>query len=215
MQLWHELVGAHDGPGHQLREERHVETVVEHVDHGQDAAPVDVHQIADALEGEERYADGQQDVVDAEARRAAQQVAGHGHIVDHLDGDAEKVVEHRRKKIGVLIIKEHGEARNDAGAQPERAPAPGRAVDEPPEDVGHGHRRYQDEREKSARLVIEKDADKEQERIAHQHFVAHQTEDGEHRGKECPEVELREEQRRVRVECKRVFQKIDQHYCSS
>ena len=61
-ELRQEIGGAHDRPGHQLREERHVERHVERVAAHLDIAAIDVGHVRDAVKREERDPDRQQDL---------------------------------------------------------------------------------------------------------------------------------------------------------
>ena len=61
-QLRQEIGGAHDGAGDQLREERHVERHVERVAAHRGVAAIDVGDVGDAVEGEKRDPDRQQDL---------------------------------------------------------------------------------------------------------------------------------------------------------
>lgn len=64
VELRNELVGAHNRAGHQLREEREVETEVEDVRYGLDFTAVDVDAVTHGLEREERNAYRQNNLVD-------------------------------------------------------------------------------------------------------------------------------------------------------
>ena len=60
--MWHEIARTDDGSSHQLREERHVKSIVEHRGEGAELASVDVDGVAHALEREETDAHRQEDV---------------------------------------------------------------------------------------------------------------------------------------------------------
>ncbi len=63
IELWHKLVGTHNGAGYELGEEGGVETEVEDVGGWQDFAVIGVDNVADVLKGEEADAYGQDDGV--------------------------------------------------------------------------------------------------------------------------------------------------------
>jgi len=62
--LGNEVLGPHDGAGHELREEREVEEVVRPAVERTQLAAVDVDRVAQRLEDEERDAHGQEDVAE-------------------------------------------------------------------------------------------------------------------------------------------------------
>ena len=98
-QLRQQLVGAHDRPGHEVREEgledRHVAER-----RGPRLAAVDVHHVGDRLEGEERDADRQDDLKQRQRRAEPDRVE---RVVDLVDEEAqvlEDAEQPRSKTIG-------------------------------------------------------------------------------------------------------------------
>lgn len=73
------------------------------------------------------------------------------------------------------------------------------------EEIGTGHKQ-QYQHKQTARLVIKEQADEEQERIAQQPFAVYQAEDCKDNGKECPEIELSEKQRRILLKKENMFE---------
>jgi hypothetical protein len=65
-----DVVIAHDGAGDELGEEADVEQVAAGAMGGLRGATIDIHEIADLLEGEEGNADGQDDGLPRERRQA-------------------------------------------------------------------------------------------------------------------------------------------------
>ena len=117
VELRDELVGPHDGTGHQLWKETDIEAEVEDVSDRFDAVTIHIHDVADGLEGIERDAHGEQNGIDAEAVGAGHLVADPRENVEHPELRSEEVVHHIGDEVGVLEIEEDGEVDDDAEGQ--------------------------------------------------------------------------------------------------
>lgn len=145
-----EIACPHDRPRHQLGEKGDVEEVVDPSAERLDPPPVDVDHVADALEGEERDADGQEDV--PVLKLQIQQPIG-------TDIEAQ-VVEHQRQRsqqeVEILEVGQHAEVHAEAQRHQRLAGArrggPGQVM--PDEEIGSGREDQQPEPEAAA-LVIE------------------------------------------------------------
>ncbi len=114
-----ELVGAYDRACDELREEADVEAVVEEVGERSDASAVDVHQVADALEGVEGYAYGEPYHVDAEVAIAEYGVAEFGEVVAYDEVGAEYLVDHVDCEVGVFEVAEDNEVYHHSEGDPQ------------------------------------------------------------------------------------------------
>ena len=212
VELRDEVAGFYDRSGHQLGEERDVETEIEQVAHRFYQSPVHVGRIADDLERVEGDSHGQDDAVYAEERLAEQPVALGSQQVGHLEGGAAYGIHQVREEVGILEVAQDGQV--DGDAQDEESPLlPTRlhAVDElGDKKVAARHEQEQAEKQ-SARLVVEQNADEKQVSVTKQPFVAEKRENGEDNGKKGPKLELREQQRTVRVEREYTFYIMPQH----
>ena len=132
VELRDEVAGFYDRSGHQLGEERDVETEIEQVAHRFHQPAVHIGRIADDLERVEGDSHGQDDAVYAEERLAEQPVALGSQQVGHLEGGAAYGIHQVREKVGILEVAQDGQV--DGDAQDEESPLlPTRlhAVDEP------------------------------------------------------------------------------------
>ncbi len=100
-QLRQEIGGAHDRPGDELREKRHVQRHVERLAAHRDIAAIHIHDIRDAVKREKADADRQQDFkkrqLVREAERARQLVGAEHKKIEILE-DAEQRQMHRRPR---------------------------------------------------------------------------------------------------------------------
>ena len=201
VELRDELARPHDRARDQLREEAHVEAEIQDVGHRLHVPAVHIHGIADHLEGEERDAHREHDAVHPEELRPAQHIAQHAEHVDDLQFQARQRMHEIREEIGVLEIAEQQQVDAHAQHQPGPFAARPRGGGDPPGDhkVRAGHK-DQDQHRQAAGLVVEEEADEKQEGIAQQPPVADQGEEGIDHGEKRPEIELGEQQRRVRIE---------------
>ena len=216
VELGDELACADYRPGHQLRKEAHVETEVKDIVHRPHLPPVNIHGVADDLESIERNAHGQHDAVHAETPRIARKgIARPGEHVEHMHVPSEQAVQHVREKVGILEVAKQQQVERDRQAKEQLAPPllP-RTINGPrQEEVGTGHE-HQQQHEQAARLVVEKQAYEEQERVAQHPPAVQQAEQSVHDGEERPEVELGEQQGRILIERENGFQKLQQHYAN-
>ena len=153
------VAGTDDGSGDELREERHVERIVEQRRQRLQVTPVDVDDVAHRLEGEKRYAHRQEDVVGLE-------IAAH-HLLPHA-----------AEEIGVLEIAQQPQV--DEQRECHQRPSCGSSVLQPVdargnEIIAQRHHGKQEEIE-AAGLIIEvigEGRDKEQSQRARvlQHHV--------------------------------------------
>ena len=100
MQLRNELRGAHDGAGHQLREERKVKAEIQEVLHRLDALPLHVHR----LESEEGDSHRQDDGIYPEQAGSCKDVEPLAQDIVHLQLQAEEVVHEIREEVRILEI---------------------------------------------------------------------------------------------------------------
>ena len=176
-----EIAGAHDGSCHQLGEERHIEGIVEQVVDGLYLTPVHVDGVAQRLEGEERYAHGQE-------------------YLQVVPGRSAKVAPQLPKEIGVLEISQQSQV--DYQAQRHHALAPC-ARAHVGHDVGNhivaaGDNGYQEEIEAAA-LVVEIVAERHHKESACERLLLqHGVDDNEDR-KHAHEQSAREDERRLLV----------------
>ena len=101
------MVGAHNRTGDQLREERDVEPEVENVGNVRDLPLIDIHQVADILEGIERDAHGQKDLGGVEIVRARPVVGPLRQPVDDLVLAADNRVVSVGAEVGVFEVEEY------------------------------------------------------------------------------------------------------------
>jgi len=211
-----ELVGADDGTCHELGEEADVEAVVEEVGERRYASAVDVHQVADALEGVERDADGEPDDVDAKVVGTEDGVAQLGEVVADDEIGAEDLVHHVDGEVGVLEIAEDDEVYDDARGDPQLGGQWGLGVlggvfdampDAQTDDVGEDGGDDEEGGEDAGGLVIEEDGDEEEESVSHEDPALPDEGEGEHdESEEGPEVELGEEEGVLVVESEDVVE---------
>ena len=76
-------------------------------------APVDIDNVADVLECEERYADGQQDDGSIEAVGVEHRIAPACQMVHHVDVGAEGGVINVGEEVGILEIAQHEQVDGD------------------------------------------------------------------------------------------------------
>ena len=157
--LGHEIRSAHDGTGHQLGKEGHVEPEVRQPAERRHMAPVDVHGVADGLEGVEADADGEQDAVDGPGR-PERSIGPHCEPVSRNDVGARRAVPRVGEEVGVLEIEQQAEVERDAQGEPPGPPSrlfgPGDAVSD--EVVADRGGEEQDEHEPTRRLPVEQKA---------------------------------------------------------
>ena len=125
---------------------------------------------------------------------------------------SEYVVHHIGEEIGVLEITQSQQVDDNADGQnsisapvllPRIDPFSGKEIID--------NRENQNQREQAAGLVIEEKADKEQETVSEQGLVLEKAEHGKHDGKECPKIELREQQRMFGVEGEQLLKEIERY----
>ena len=103
VQLRDKFRGTDNRPSHQLREEAHVEAKVQDVLNGLDVTPVDVHTVADRLEGKEADSDRQKDLLKDEV--GSQRLVGpQREGVLHGDFDTGEVVNKIGHEVGIFEI---------------------------------------------------------------------------------------------------------------
>ena len=100
LELRHEIGGAHDRAGDELREERLEQREIDEVARRRDDAVIDVEDIGDALEREERDADRQDHLEDRDLALEP--------------GRAQHVVQRRDEELEILEEAEHDEHDGDA-----------------------------------------------------------------------------------------------------
>ena len=103
VQLRDKFRGTDDRPSHELWEEAHVEAKVQDVLNGLDVTAVDVHTVADRLEGKEADSDRQKDLLKDEV--GSQRLVGpQREGVLHGDFDAGEVVNKIGHEVGIFEI---------------------------------------------------------------------------------------------------------------
>ena len=220
IQLGNEVGSLDDGTCHQLGKEGHIEPEIEDVAHRFHKSPVDIGRITDHLERIEGDSHGKNDSVHTPELALGEKVSRLSSDVGHLEVRAKQVIHHIGEEITVLEIAQNGQIHKDTQHQKSLAlplPVVSETVDEPRyRVVGAGDENEQSHK-KSARLIIEKEADKEKIGIL-QRTKRHdratyvllplggerhkQGETAEHKGEEYPELQLGEKQRTMRVEGK-------------
>ena len=195
-----------------MGEERDVKTEIEQVAYRFYQPTVHVGRIADDLERVEGDSHRQDDAVYAEERLAKQPVALGSQQVGHLEGGAAYGVHQVREEVSILEVAQDGQV--DGDTQDEKGPllpTPLHAVYELGDDeVAARHEQEQAEKQ-PARFVVEQNADEEQVSVTQQPLVAEKRKNGEDNGKKGPKLELREQQRTVRVEREHAFYVMPQH----
>ena len=211
MELRDEFIRPHDRPGHELREETEVEPEIEEIPYRKQCipAPVHIYDVADGLEGEERYSYRKEDRIHAECVVPCDKVAGDCEIILHLESGPEEVVDHVGQEVCVLVIEQQRQIDRNPQEQHQTLPKPPPAMRQEPacEVVVNDYEAEQDD-EQSAGLVIEEQAGEEQEGVPHQGFVLEEAEECHHEGEERPEIELGEQQRMGLVEREQVRKEI-------
>ena len=145
-----EIACPHDRSRHQLGEKGDVEEVIDPSAERLDPPPVDVDHVADALEGEERDADGQEDVPRLELE--VEQPPG-------AEIEAQ-VVEHQRQRsqqeVEILEVGQHAEVHAEAQRHQSLAGTNRGGLGQvmPDEEIGSG-REDQQAKPEAAALVIE------------------------------------------------------------
>ena len=206
IELRDELGCPHNGPCHQLREEADVEAKVEDVAHRLHFPPKDVHRVADDLKREERDAHREHDFVHVEEVLPAKDIAHPREDIEHAEMDVEEVVDDVGEEIGILEVAEQREVDDDAQHEPGLPfPFGRRGVDALGDEEVRARHEHQYQHKQSAGLVIEEQADEEQEGITQQALAVNQAENGKDNGKERPEIELREQQGRILLKEENVF----------
>ena len=198
----HELVGAHNRACHQLREERKVETEIQDVVDGLDFSAVNVDAVTHGLERKERDAHRQNNGV-YQRMRAEHLVACGGEEVVYVQFDAGKVVESVQEEVGIFIVAQNEQVYNDHDDHPEFLFPLLLGVFNPfANKKVRDHAENKDANVATARFVVEEHACRKQEGVAQQNAVLDQGERREHAGEKSPEIELRKQQRTVRVKRK-------------
>ena len=220
IQLGNEIGSLDDGACHQLGKEGHIEPEIEDVAHRFHKSPVNIGRITDHLERIEGDSHGKDDSIHTPELALGEKVSHLSGDVGHLEVRAKQVIYHIGEEITVLEIAQNGQIYKDTQYQKSLAlplPVVSETVDEPRyRVVGAGDENEQSHK-KSARLIIEKEADKEEIGIL-QRTKRHdratyvllplggerhkQGEATEHKGEEYPELQLGEKQRAMRVEGK-------------
>ena len=124
-------------------------------------------------------------------------------IVD-VEVDAGEIAERVEEEVRILVVAEDKEVDDDDDNHQEFLfPFHLRLLDPLADEEVRDDAEDEDAYVAAARLVVEEEAGRKQERVAEQELFMDEREDGEDDRKESPEVELRKEQRTVRVESKR------------
>ena len=118
--------------------------------------------------------------------------------------DARKLVEGVQEEVGILVVAKNEQVDDDDNDHQELLfPVRFGLLDPLAYEEVRDHAEGENADVAAARLVVEEEARGEQERVAHQDAVLDDGEEREYDGEESPEVELREQQRAVRVERER------------
>lgn len=129
--------------------------------------------------------------------------------VSHNEFRSEKIVHDIGQEVGVLVVAEqrqiHDNAQNHNGFPAKVSFHTGQS--ETCQIVIDNHEPKQNQ-EQSARLVVEKQADKEQEGIPKHDLVLENAQKGQHDGEERPEIELGEQQRVSLIKREQVLEKV-------
>ena len=217
VKLRHEFIGAHNGACHQLREERKVEAEIQDVVDGLDFTAVDVDAVAHGLEGEERNTDRQDNGV-YQRMGAEHLVACGSKEVVHVQLDTGKVVEGVQEEVRVLIVAQNKQVDDDHDDHPSFLFPLFFGLFNPLADKEvRYHTENKDANVASACLVVEEHAGRKQEGVAKQDAVLDQGECRKYKGKKSPEIELRKQQRTIRVKCKGSSEErndVVEHYLS-
>ena len=201
VELRHELVGTDDGTRHQLREETDIEAEIQDIAHILRPALIHIHHIADILEGIERDTHGQENLGGIKIGGARQLVAPLRQPVDNLVLAADDSVVGVGEEIGVFEVKQNQQTDHHPD---NHSPFPHtltlrmahyqaqRIVQQSVED--------QNQHEKPGGLIVEEETGEKQEPVAQEPLAMAEGEHREDKGKEGPEVELREQQRIFLIE---------------
>ena len=186
VELRDQLVRSHDRPGDQVREERQVQVEVDPARRLR-VAPLDVHDVCDRHEREERDPDGQDHL---EQRRAGVD-AQSGEPVRHVDGE----------EAVVLEVRERGERGHDRDRHHESPP--GRLLllrDREPADLGDRADPRQQPHEVPVPPGVEDVARRDHEELPRQRARVQEPVAQEDQAEEDGEIDRGEEHRRATLE---------------
>jgi hypothetical protein len=141
-----------------------------------------------------------------EPLRAAQHIAKKGKGIENPEVSAEKVIDDIRDEIGIFEIKE--EKPVDYQPDNEVVPLPFfgfHSINQVRLIVIEEGREEQNEDKQAARFVVKEQADDTQPRVSHQLLVLQPRKNRKHQREKHPEIKLREQQRRVGVECEYIL----------
>ena len=164
----YKLVCTHNRTCHELRKEREVKTEVENVIDSLDFAAVNVDAVAHRLEREERNAHRENNLID-ERMRTEHRIACGGKEVVHVELDAGKVVKCVQEEVRVFIIAEHQQVDNhDCNHQKLLFPLFFCFLNPLADEEVCYHAEDEDAHVAAARLVVEEQTRRKQERVAEQ-----------------------------------------------
>ena len=186
-----------------MREEGQVKSEIQDVLDRRNFTTVDVDAVAHRLEGEERDAHRQNDGV-YQRVRAEHLVACRREEVVDVQLDSGKVIKGVQEEVGVLVVAQDKQVDDDHDDHQELLFPMGLRLFNPlaDEEVCNDAEN-QDADIASARLVVEEKACREQEGVAERDAALNQRKECKYDGEETPEVELRKQQRAIRIERER------------
>jgi len=149
-ELRQELAPPHDRAGEQVGEVRDEEGEAGEAPLRSERAPVDVHDVADRREGEERDPDGQEEFEGGQVQVVGQ---GQGELAEDLDAEVVVLVERQREEEG-------RERQREDGLSPSGVRHAGEGVAGPERDEGDEE---EQEDERAAGRVVEEVAAREQD----------------------------------------------------
>ena len=198
VELGNEVRRAHNGPGHQLGKEAHVEPKIQDVLDRLDVPAVHVHRIADGLERVERDADRQQDLIHPEPA-AKQVIRPQREVVDRGEVRPKNLIERVGEEVGVLEVHQHKQVDDHTQGQPPFAPAALGLVYPKTDEVIAESTEQQDGEKRARGLVVKPQRGDEQEGVAGRLALVQKAEYGEHRTEKHPEGQFGEDHRLVHV----------------
>ena len=165
--LRNESIGTYNRPGHQLRKETDVETIIEPRIDRLYATSIHIHGIADGLENIETDAHRQDNSIHTEHRRTRQFVACPSKNIEHAQMRAQHIVQQIADEIGIFEITEQAQIQHDTQCQPSFAlPALLAAMNAFGDNKIGQSTKQQYQQTDTAGFVIEKGAGGKKEEIA-------------------------------------------------
>ena len=169
----YKLVCTHNRASYELREEREVKAEVQNVVYSLDLTAVNVNAVTHRLEREERNTHREDNLIDQRMRTEHGVACGSKEVVN-VEFDAGKVIKSIQEEVRVFIIAEHQQVDNhDYNHQKFLFPLFFCFLNPLADEEVCYHAEDEDAHVAAARLVVEEQARRKQERVAEQKLAVH------------------------------------------